>query len=102
MNRFFTIAVISSGDFKKVVSIVLLLLLFVPSLVFAQKSARLTGVVKDSKGAAVELATVTLNSAMVAVTDKKGNFKLVNPDNYSYLYCRYLCDFQENKTWLRN
>lgn len=86
MNRFFTIAVISSGDFKKVVSIVLLLLLFVPSLVFAQKSARLTGVVKDSKGAAVELATVTLNSAMVAVTDKKGNFKFENVPAGTYTY----------------
>lgn len=85
-NKIFSIVIATFCRSQKVTAMFLLLLLFVPSVVFAQKTVNLNGSVKDLKGNGIELATVTLNSAVVALTDKKGNFVFNNLPAGVYQY----------------
>lgn len=72
-----------SDNSKRVLSVLMLLSVMMP--VWAQ-NVSLKGSVKDTKGVGIELATVTLNSVIVAVTDKKGNFSFEKLPAGAYNY----------------
>ena len=73
------------SGYQKSVCVFLFLFLFC-SYAVAQTAGKLTGVITDTKGNAVETASVSLNNSLVTLSDEQGRFTLMGIKSGEYDY----------------
>ena len=84
--------------YKKMQCLVLILLL-IPALIFAQNSGNITGKVADAKGVPVPYANVSLvGTTMGAAADIEGNYKVANVAAGNYTLRVTAIGYRESRT----
>ena len=73
------------SGYQKSICVFLFLFLFC-SYAVAQTAGKLTGVITDTKGNAVETASVSLNNSLVTLSDEQGRFTLMGIKSGEYDY----------------